>query len=168
MLCDLCHKNGATVHLTEIVNDKVVEMHICQKCARSKTAELKDQLSISELLSGLMDIEGISEARPALKCPVCGMTYTDFKKSGRLGCETCYATFKDKLFPLLKKVHGSLHYSGKTPTAKAPVAKQKVSDSESLKELKKRLERAIEMEEYEEAARLRDETKKLEKKNKGK
>ncbi|UCG35719.1 MAG: UvrB/UvrC motif-containing protein [Candidatus Omnitrophota bacterium] len=163
MLCDICHKNMATVHLTEIVNDKVVEMHICQKCAKSKAEELKNQLSISELLSGLMDIEGISETRPALKCPVCGMSYADFKKQGRLGCENCYATFKDRLFPLLRKVHGTTRHSGKVPGAVA-----KVSASERLEELKKRLERAIEMEEYEEAARLRDEIKKAEKKSKDK
>jgi len=139
-------------------------MHICQSCAKSKAQELKKQLSISELLSGLMDIEGIAETRPAVKCPKCGMTYADFKKQGRLGCENCYTTFKDKLFPLLRKVHGATRHSGKVPG----IVIKKMGASEGLKELKKRLERAIEMEEYEEAARLRDEIKKIENKDKSK
>ena len=156
MLCDICHKNIATVHLTEIVNDKVVEMHICQNCTKIKTQELKDNLTIPELLTGLIDAAEAPRKEISLKCPFCGLTYADFKKKARLGCGRCYSVFKVQILPLLKKIHGSLTYTGKS-TACA----QKDSLLGSVKELKARLERAVKLEEYEEAARLRDELKKL-------
>ncbi|MDD4182719.1 MAG: UvrB/UvrC motif-containing protein [Candidatus Omnitrophica bacterium] len=159
MLCDICHKNIATVHLTEIINDKVVEMHICQNCTKIKTQELKDNLTIPELLTGLMDTAETPKKEISLKCPFCGLTYADFKKKARLGCGRCYSVFKVQILPLLKKIHGSLTYAGKSA-----VRAQKDSLPGSVKELKTRLERAVKLEEYEEAARLRDELKKLEQK----
>jgi protein arginine kinase activator len=159
MLCDICHKNIATVHLTEIINDKVVEMHICQNCTKIKTQELKDNLTIPELLTGLMNTGESQKKEVTLKCPSCGLTYADFKKKARLGCGRCYSVFKVQILPLLKKIHGSLNYSGKS----AVKAQQNYS-SGSARQLRARLERAIKLEEYEEAARLRDEIKKLEQK----
>lgn len=160
MLCDVCHKNVATVHLTEVINDKVVEMHICQDCARSKAEELKDQLSISDLLGGLVDIGGIDKKELAIKCPFCGLTYNGFKRKGRLGCGKCYTTFKDKLLPLLKKIHSATQHTGKFPASLG----KKVSANTKMQELQKNLQQAVQLEEYEEAARLRDEIKELEKK----
>jgi len=85
MLCDICHKNIATVHLTEIINDKVIEMHICQGCARNKTSELKQQLDISNFLGGLAAQDELpGEKRALLKCSFCGLAYAEFKKKGRL------------------------------------------------------------------------------------
>ncbi|MDP2923436.1 MAG: UvrB/UvrC motif-containing protein [Candidatus Omnitrophota bacterium] len=158
MLCDICHKNIATVHLTEIVNDKVMEMHICQSCAKSKTQELKEQFNISDLLGGLVDTVGVRKEDGLLKCQFCGLTYADFRKKGRLGCAICYSTFKIQLTPLLKKIHSSIHHTGKFPIQVAT----KVSIGTKIKELKERLERAIKLEEYEEAVHLRDEIRKLE------
>lgn len=156
MLCDICHKNIATVHLTEIINDKVVEMHICQNCTKTKTKEFKDNLTIPELLTGLMDTGETHKREISLKCPFCGLTYADFKKKARLGCGRCYSVFKVQILPLLKKIHGSLTYAGKSA-----ITAQKDSFPDGVKELKTRIERAIKLEEYEEAARLRDELKKL-------
>ncbi|MFA5271312.1 MAG: UvrB/UvrC motif-containing protein [Candidatus Omnitrophota bacterium] len=155
MVCDICHKNIATVHLTEVINDKVVEMHICQHC--TKTEEFKENLSVQELLGGLMDLaEAKNKEKISLKCTSCGLTYDDFKKKARLGCCKCYLTFKQQLMPLLKKIHGSLHYTGKRPLDSF----LKISRDNKTEELQKRLDRAIQLEEFEEAARLRDELKK--------
>jgi protein arginine kinase activator len=159
MLCDICHKNIATVHLTEIINDKVVEMHICQNCTKAKTQELKENLTIPELLTGLINTNETHKKEIPLKCEFCGLTYADFKKKARFGCGRCYSVFKVQIMPLLKKIHGSLIYAGKSG-----INMQKDIFSNSVKELKARLERAIKLEEYEEAARLRDELKKLEQK----
>jgi protein arginine kinase activator len=158
MLCDLCHKNIATVHLTEVLNDKVTEMHICQICAKSKTDELKEQLNISDLLGGLADNTGLTKEDSLIKCRFCGLTYADFKKKGRLGCAFCYSTFNIQLVPLLRKIHGAAHHRGKSPLQK----NVKVHFEAKIKELRGRLERAINLEEYETAAKLRDEIKKLE------
>lgn len=155
MVCDICHKKIATVHLTEVINDKVVEMHICQNC--TKTEEFKENLNIQELLGGLMDAVGVQHKEKVfLKCPSCGLTYDDFRKKARLGCGKCYLTFRQQLIPLLKKVHGSLHYNGKRPLDSVP----KVPKENKAEELQKRLDRAVQLEEFEEAARLRDELKK--------
>lgn len=160
MFCDVCHKNSATVHLTEVINDKVMEMHLCQACAKLKAEDLKKQLSIADLVGGLVDIQGIASKELSVKCPFCGLTYSGFKKKGRLGCGQCYSTFKDKLLPILRKIHSSSHHTGKIPSSLG----RKASGNAKLKELQKKLEQAIKLEEYEEAARLRDKIKELEKK----
>lgn len=164
MLCDICHKNISTVHLTEIINDKVVEMHICQSCAKHKTEELKEQLSVSDFLGSLMDIGEASREETSFKCPLCGLKYKEFKKKGRLGCEKCYVTFKDMLFPLLKNIHSSTTHLGKTPLDVQIIREKSVEVK--IKELKERLEKVIQKEEYEEAAALRDKIRKLEKSGK--
>lgn len=135
-------------------------MHICQNCTKLKTQELKDNLTIPELLGGLINAQEAPKKEISLKCQFCGLTYADFKKKARLGCGKCYSVFKVQINPLLKKIHGSLVYAGKS----APSI-QKSPAQNSIKELKERLSRAVKLEEYEEAARLRDEIKQLENKN---
>ncbi len=161
MLCDLCHKNIATVHLTEIVNNKVAELHICRKCAKLKTDELKQQLNISEFLSSIIGMDEVHQEPATIKCSFCGMTFEDFRKKGNLGCAHCYISFKRRLIPLIKKVHGAIYHKGKIPKA---VRKDSIIEGK-LTILKQRLKRAVELEEYEEAADLRDKIRKLEKKN---
>jgi protein arginine kinase activator len=161
MLCDVCQKNSASVHLTEIINAKVVEMHICQDCARDKASQLKESLSVSSLLGPLLD--GIDPAFDRrVCCHFCGLTFREFKKKGRFGCGNCYTVFKDQLTTFLKNIHGSARYLGKTPVG----ALAKTSIEGTLKELKVKLASAIELENYEEAARLRDDIKNIEEKNK--
>ena len=160
MLCDICHKNIATVHLTEIINNKVAEMHICQGCAQTKAGEFNQQPNISDFLSGLISPTSTRKQEHSLKCPACGLNYSDFKKTGRLGCDRCYAAFRKQLLPLLKKIHGTIRHTGKIP-----IHLERPAFSElKLKELNKQLARAIQLEEYEDAARIRDQIKKLEKK----
>ncbi len=162
MLCNVCGKNPATVHLTEIIDSQMNELHLCEECARQKSAAMEQQFGLSDLLAGLADFEKTSTKEvelPALKCPNCGLTYVDFKKIGRLGCGQCYVAFKKQLGPLLKRIHGSNQHIGKVP-GKPEVAPQKKSE---LEELRVRLADAVSREAFEEAARLRDQIKELEK-----
>lgn len=159
MLCDICQKNIATVHLTEIINDKVIEMHICQACAQSKAQELSEQPDISNFLAALAGEENIKSQEYSLKCSFCGLKFGEFKKKGRLGCSRCYLDFKRQLLPLLKKIHGSSRHIGKIPLH----IDKEISFEIKLEELRKQLKRAIQLEEYEDAAHLRDEIKRLEK-----
>ena len=165
MVCDSCGHKQATVHLTEIINDQAKELHLCEECAREKGALMGQQFGLADLLAGLVDIgaEPIVGREKGAKCPNCKMTYSDFKKYGRLGCGDCYTTFKDSLIHFLKKIHGSNQHVGKVPT-KGP---KDVKARTEIQEMQMRLQKAIEMEEFEEAARLRDEIKNLEKKLKG-
>lgn len=177
MLCDICGKNPATVHLTEIIDDQMNELHLCEECARTKSSAMEQQFGLSDLLAGMVDFEKTNkdEGIPAVKCPACGLAYADFKKIGRLGCGQCYNVFRQYLAPLLKRIHGSSQHVGKTPvrrakpapasagvaTEAAPAAPRKKA---GLQELKAQLAKAIEKEAFEEAARLRDQIRALENK----
>lgn len=162
MVCDLCNKNVATVHLTEIINDQMRELHLCEGCAREKGAEMEQHFGLQDMLAGLADMgeELGEETGDQLTCDVCGMTYHDFRKIGRLGCPACYDVFKKKLATVLRRIHGSTRHVGKIPAR----INQDVSDKLRIQELKRKLQRSVEMEEFEEAARIRDEIRKLEKK----
>ncbi len=166
MLCDICHKNDATVHLTEIIDNQIAEVHLCEECARQKGAQMEQHFGLADLLAGLADLGQQVEVmgKTEVKCPNCGLTYQDFRRIGRLGCSECYQTFKDSLGILLKRIHGSTQHLGHAPAKKiAPVQKQAEVDIWRVK-----LQRAIEMEEFEEAAHLRDKIRALEAKVKKK
>ena len=162
MVCDACKQQQATVHLTEIVNGQMTELHLCEACANQKGAQVESHFGLADLLAGLADFGKVPDSEPeaAVKaCPSCGMTYEDFRKVGRLGCAECYGTFRRSLSNLLKRIHGSTHHLGKSPARLVKPPKAKLE----LAELKRRLERAIEMEEFEQAARLRDQVREMEK-----
>ncbi|MDD2679395.1 MAG: UvrB/UvrC motif-containing protein [Candidatus Omnitrophica bacterium] len=163
MLCNICGKNQATVHLTEIIDEQMNELHLCEECARQKSVAMEQQFGLSDLLAGMADFdkpEKESETPAGLKCPNCGLSYADFKKIGRLGCGTCYNAFSKYLGPLLKRIHGSTQHTGKSPLKAA----RGLKDSIDTQELRLRLQKAIEAEAFEEAARLRDQIKEIENK----
>jgi protein arginine kinase activator len=161
MQCEICHEKEATVHLTEIVNNKVTKLHICEQCAREKSASMEAHFGLADLLSGLADLAPLSPEEAFVdtaKCPSCKFTFQDFRRMGRLGCPRCYETFKEQLKPLMRKIHGSDRHIGKTPRKK-----RIVKDAAALlADLKARLSSAIKLEEFEEAARIRDRIRVLE------
>ncbi len=162
MLCDICGKNPASVHLTEIIDDQMTELHLCEACAHQKSSQMEQQFGLGDLLAGLAEFEKPSLEKEAvsLKCPNCGLTYMDFKKIGRLGCGECYSVFKRYLGPLLKRIHGSAQHFGKSPLkAAAKVTPKKKPD---LQDLRDKLQKAIEDEAFEEAAKIRDQLRELE------
>ena len=165
MICQVCGKNEATVEFTEIIDDEVKQLHLCDECAKEKGIEMEQSFSISDLLAGMSGLEEKpSSEELSVKCPKCGMTFEDFRKIGRLGCGECYRTFNKYLGPLLKRIHGAIRHIGKVPMkAGRPVVKKK-EKSADIAILKEKLHRAIEVEAFEEAARLRDQIRELEKK----
>ncbi len=174
MQCDVCGKKKATVHLTEIVDDQMTELHLCEDCAKEKSVQMEQQFGLADLLAGLSDfgkqVKDYEKAK--LVCPNCGLNYDDFKKFGRLGCSECYPAFRDNLSALLKKIHGSNKHLGKSPvkgSVSAPAPSQKnaaVADKEPPEDvdLKEQLQQAIEEENFELAAQLRDKIRALENK----
>ncbi|MBI2871099.1 MAG: UvrB/UvrC motif-containing protein [Candidatus Omnitrophica bacterium] len=159
MVCENCGKKQATVHLTEIINGKMSELHLCDTCAQEKGASMKQHFSLADLLAGLTDVGmagATSQETPV--CPNCGLSYADFKKVGRLGCSECYEAFRESLAPLLKRIHGSTRHVGRMPERSGKTTEK----GNQFQDLAKRLEHAIATEEYEEAARLRDEMRKME------
>jgi protein arginine kinase activator len=148
------------VHLTEIVNEQMTELHLCEACANQKGAQVESHFGLADLLSGLADIGKPQEPEDvAVKtCANCGMTFEDFRKVGRVGCADCYQTFKQSLGNLLKRIHGSPIHLGKSPARLVKPAKARTE----LAELRRKLERAIDQEAFEEAAKLRDQIRWME------
>jgi len=174
MTCDECGKNKATVHLTEIVNEQITKLNLCEACAKQKGADAEQHFGIADLLSALSDgeapspavVTGGSPTPPAKsRCAHCGLTYEDFKKIGRLGCSECYTAFRASLVPLLKRIHGSNQHTGKSPSPAVIKEVKAVNKfAEELEAVKADLQKAVKKEEFEEAASLRDKIKFLEKK----
>jgi protein arginine kinase activator len=158
MLCDICKENEATVHFSQVVGDKVRKIDICETCAKAKG--LTDPGSVAMLGDMLGEFAG--EQMPAetenLRCPACGFTLANFKKTGRLGCGECYVTFESGLKSLLKAMHKGERHVGKTP-GKAAAARD-VTDR--IKALEDDLQRAIADERYENAAQIRDKIRAIE------
>ena len=164
MVCNICGKNQATVHLTEIIDDQITELHLCEECAQKKGAQMESHFGLSDLLAGLADLGtqfNKTKTDIKLKCPKCGLTYEDFKKVGRLGCGECYTAFKEALVPLLKRIHGSTQHCGKSPKKIARIVKAR----NELEVLKEKLQKSIQKEDFEEAAKLRDKIREIEKKS---
>jgi protein arginine kinase activator len=163
MICNACNKNQATVHLTEIVNNQMMELHLCEICAQEKTDDFKNQLSFNDILAGLADFTTqLDEKKETLMCPSCGLTYEGFRKSGRLGCAQCYASFARRLQSLIKRVQGGTQHVGKVPTGAPEVTRSRME----LRSLQDELNRLIQSEEFEKAAKVRDQIKKMEMKEK--
>jgi protein arginine kinase activator len=160
LICQFCKKNIATVHLTELVHGTKQEVHLCEACARKKGLSTKPHFTIQDLLSSLMEQEkeNVPPGLLSLKCPSCGLTFSQFRKSGRFGCPHDYQVFKDGLAPLLDRIHGSSKHVGKMPRrVNSDTAKER-----ALLDLRSQLEESIHHEEYERAAELRDRIRVLE------
>ena len=158
MLCSECGKNEATVHITEIEDNSVGKVHLCEECARKKGIDMSPPESLSEIISGMAEIKTSPEDE-GLTCRSCGLTLKDMKTSGRLGCGQCYITFKESLDPLIKTLHKAVYHTGKVPSAFEKIAGD-------IQLLRKELQEAVKKEEYEKAARLRDRIKALLEKDK--
>ena len=154
MICQFCKKNVATVHLTEFTNGEKQEVHLCEECARKKGLSVKTNFSLQDLLSSLMaqKKENFPEEVLKLACPSCGLTFAQFRDSGRFGCPQDYQVFMKGLIPLLERIHGSSKHFGKVPEKiDSDTAKER-----ALLDLRNQLEDSIQHEEYERAAQLRD------------
>ena len=159
MLCSICKEKPATVHLTQIVGDKMQKLDLCEDCAKAKGVNDPSGFALADLMLGLGASQEIEQAGGGveLKCPRCGFSQADFKKSGRLGCPECYGTFAEALEGLLKTMHKGTRHEGKVPESLRATREQ----SDRLRLLQKKLARAIEQEKFEEAAQLRDQIKQL-------
>ena len=152
MLCESCNEKEATIHLTQVIDGDVKKVHLCEECAAKSGFDVNSPVSITDILLGMGSKTAPSPEEPDRSCPRCHMRRVDFKKTGRLGCPVCYDTFAGELVPLMKAMHRSEQHTGKIPMREG----SKVILSAELKRLQESLARAIASENYEEAARLRD------------
>jgi protein arginine kinase activator len=151
--CQFC-SNPATVHLTDIVDLHKKELHLCQSCAEKHQLIHKQELNLPAILKNLIGqhLGPQTDELARLTCPACGIKYMEFRAQGRLGCPHDYVVFRAGLAPLLQRIHRSDRHVGKAPHRSVLPPERQAE----LVELRRRLQRAIKAEAYEEAARLRD------------
>ncbi len=158
MKCDVCQNNNASVFLTQVVGAKVQKVNLCDACAKLKGVTDPTGFDLAELLKGMGNESVQKNSSRGRICGYCGFSQADFKKTGRLGCSECYDVFEEGLEGLLKAMHQGMEHVGKVP-ARHRTPEQKMLE---LQDLQARLAHSVESEDYEEAARIRDEIRRLE------
>ncbi len=164
MFCQNCGKNEANTHIKQIINGAMTESHLCSFCANNLgyTDMFSGfSLNLSEFFGGIL-----GDMLPSLtvgnikRCEKCGSSFDDIVRSGMIGCGDCYRTFYDKLLPSIQRIHGRNSHTGKTAliTEKSTPIK---SLSEQIEELKEEMQKAVKIEDFETAAKIRDQIKEL-------
>ena len=165
MLCQNCGKNEATTHIKQIINGDMAESHLCSECASH--LGYSDMfsgfgLNLSEFFGGFLgDIKTPISAGKSPRCPKCGTSFDEIGRDGRVGCSDCYRTFYDRLLPSIQRIHGKIKHSGKTAFA-APAQPKVETKEEKIEKLKAEMNDAVAKQDFENAAKIRDEIKALE------
>lgn len=166
MMCEECGKRPASVHITKVINGVKSEMHLCQECAQQHgqmSIVVEPTFTFHNLLAGLFEpgkgLMGAQMVKSRTRCPNCGLTFADFRRLGHLGCDQCYDTFDAELEQLIRRIHGSTDHTGKVPPKHRESSAYKQRELEQLREA---LHTAVVNEEYEKAAELRDQIRRLE------
>lgn len=160
MICNKCEKNQATTHIHSMLNGKVNDMWLCPECA----AEIGYKNIFSDMTADFSSFLGnfLGDGLPARtsgsRCKSCGASFTDIARTGKVGCANCYQTFYDELLPSIEKMHGNTKHAGKVPSGAGRIAKT----ANQLEKLKRQLLNAIDRQEFEAAAKLRDQIQELE------
>lgn len=154
MKCELCKQNEAAVHLKHAFNGEVREVHLCSDCAAKKGFVAKlSPASLTDFLFGMEAQRKVEPQGTDISCPNCHMRRSDFRKNSRFGCSVCYQAFSEELVPLLDEFQKGHQHVGKVPVRE--------KNAVELAALQKKLELAVEIQNFEEAARLRDEIQAL-------
>jgi protein arginine kinase activator len=159
MLCDHCGKNEAIIHLTQIEKNQMATVHLCEGCAAAKGLEPGanvGNLPLTEFLAQVGRGESSGGNGP---CAFCGLRLDEFKKTGRLGCPQCYVSFEPHLKGLLRRLHGGIQHVGKVYLPPDPSL---AAQQERLAGLRRKLDKAVQSEDFERAAQLRDMIRTLE------
>ena len=157
MDCESCHQRPATLRRTEVVDNKMTTVHLCDECAKTGDVSLKPPASAALVVVPTNTDQELRELFER-RCPTCGLSYSEFRTRGRLGCGNDYTLFRKGLVPLLEKIHGKARHEGKVPThAGYDLAREK-----KIQRLKDELQKVVKREAYEEAAKIRDQLRVLE------
>jgi len=157
MMCEKCGKNPATTHVKTVINGVIRQNHLCSYCAAKEGYNSFGNLSLANLLTSMFS-DTASGNTISRRCECCGSSFSDIVESGRVGCSECYETFREELLPSLNRLHGKALHVGTAPV-------KEISPKETLEQkianLKADMQKAIESEDFEKAAKLRDEIKSL-------
>ena len=157
MMCDKCKKNPATTHIKTVTNGVVNETNLCSYCAAEQGYNNFGKISLTNMLASMFG-DGIGKLDSVTtRCNCCGAAFSDIVESGRLGCSECYNVFKEHLMPSLIRLHGKASHIGNRP---AGVNEE--NNQQKINDLKENLKLAVKNEEFETAAKIRDQIKELE------
>jgi protein arginine kinase activator len=163
MRCNQCGLNEAVIHLTQIVNNEMSTLHLCEPCAAAKGVEVgaptPAPAPLTDFLAQIGKGIGGESTAGVGRCPSCNLGTADLKRTGRLGCSHCYTHFAPHLRSLLRRLHGGTQHVGKQHAVHAPAEEDPAA---RVLQLRRSLQRAVEAEDFERAARLRDEIRQLE------
>lgn len=154
MKCDDCGKNKPVFFIHKNINGEKIDINLCRECAEKRgisSLSYSNDMTVSDMVGKLLNISIEKEISPDLLCKNCGLTFENFIKIGRLGCQDCYKYFLKELEPILRKLHGNIRHRGKFPKS---ITFENLQ--EEIKELKIELKNAIKNEEFERAAEIRD------------
>lgn len=174
MLCDKCKKNEAKIYYTEIINGEMKEQHLCEECAAEYTSFqmgniMNQELTLGNLLSTILGNyygttpQEAEQKENEIQCDFCGMTYSEFMRIGKFGCDKCYDSFQKVLEKSIKSIQGSDTHIGKKPKGFESKTDKIIKELSEIDKLSIRLQDAIEKEEFEEAAKIRDKIRDLKK-----
>jgi len=149
-MCDACGKNPANVHVKKMVNGQVEEKHLCSQCAKEQGLFGQLFSPFAQMMAGMTG-ESVRPQVKGVKCSACGFDFSQFKETGLLGCPQCYQDFAPYLKPMIRRIQGGLTHLGERPGQEESNPAQL-----ELASLKKQLAQAVDQEEYEKAAELRD------------
>ena len=163
-VCDICGERPAVVHLTQVVDNKTIHSHLCEECAARKGISQPSSPGSLPLVDFLANMGGADpletgDSLEEVSCPFCGLLASDFKDQGRLGCPQCYTTFEGSLKGLLRRIHGGTQHVGKVYLPPDATMRER---EKRLEGLRNKLRRAVDAEDFERAAELRDEIRAME------
>lgn len=162
MLCDHCENQEAVLHLTQIVDNEMSTFHLCEDCAAEQGLEPGMQSSdvpLTDFIAQMGKSLPEESVEDAGACSYCGLTPEGFKKTGRLGCSHCYVTFEPHLRNLIRRIHGGTQHVGKVYLPPDP---SRAEREKRLEGLRRKLDKAVEVEDFERAAQIRDQINALE------
>lgn len=177
MRCDFCNSDEANINLIKIIDNRIEKINVCSKCIKKLTLSSGDEFieDVADMLSKIFEVDLTSnddidkrffelvediDNIDGKKCKFCGMSLSAVKKKGQMGCSRCYESFEEELLPLLEAIHGSINYRGKVPD----YADTSLKIQRKIQRLRYRLEEEVFIENFEEAARIRDAISKLKEK----
>lgn len=160
MLCEECGKNQATVSITVTTGNSTSTRRLCPECMKKMELNLAKG-DIQSFLSSVLSVLGSEKKsdQPSVVCSGCGLSYSEYEHTGRLGCAQCYRDFSAMLKPSLQKIHGRTQHAGRSP--KAFVPDPQAQRDQRAAELRRLMDEAVAEENFEEAARIRDELREL-------
>lgn len=171
MNCQDCNKKEAQVHFTQIVNNEKMSLSLCKDCASARGfhSPLDNvPFPLAEILSGLASALPEKASRKeleAMKCDVCGLTFNEFTHKGRFGCGQCYRSFRSRLEGIMRKIHGASLHRGSIPKFEGKGSENLPIPVKEEERLETELKKAIETEDFERAAEIRDKLRLIKEEN---